>query len=232
MTEAYKIANAKCALNRAKGKKMYDRRVCSSGLLPGDRVLVRNLSKRENPAKLRSYPEDKIHVLVTRRGVDSPVYKVKPESSDGPKRTLHRNMLLPCNSLPLQPLPPQEPAPRQRKRTVLQNRECTGQMESDSEDDLDGLTVVPVEQDTPLPSDQDSEPNRADIAIPVPAEDPNTSPAADGDDITTVSVQNPTDDIQQPVVPAGSELPAPVENTRPTRTRNPPARLNYWTPGN
>ena len=115
------------------------------GLLPGDRAFVRNLSKRENPAKLRDHWEVKAHVVVTRRRVDSPIYTVKPESSDGPRKTLHRNMLLPCNSLPLEPLPHQKPAPRQRKTTVLQNRECIGQLKSDSEDDLDGLTLVPAE---------------------------------------------------------------------------------------
>lgn len=51
MAEAYNIANAKCALNRAKEKKLYHNRVHSSGLLHEDRVLVRNLSTRENPAK-------------------------------------------------------------------------------------------------------------------------------------------------------------------------------------
>ncbi|CAB3993508.1 Retrovirus-related Pol poly from transposon [Paramuricea clavata] len=72
-----------------------------SELRPGDRVLVRNLSKRDKPCKLQSHWEDKIHVVVTRRGEDSPVYTVKPESSDGPSRTRHRNMLLPCSSLPV-----------------------------------------------------------------------------------------------------------------------------------
>ncbi|CAB3994184.1 Retrovirus-related Pol poly from transposon opus [Paramuricea clavata] len=104
MSEAYKIANEKSSQSRAKGKKLYDRRIRSSELRPADRVLVRNLSKRDKPCKLRTHWEDKIHVVVTRRGEDSPVYTVKPESSDGPSRTLHRNMLLPCSSLPVEPL--------------------------------------------------------------------------------------------------------------------------------
>ena len=92
MFEAYKFANEKSSQSRAKGKKLYDRRIRSSELRSGDRVLVRNLSKRDKPCKLRSHWEDKIHAVVTRRGEDSPVYTVKPESSDGPSRTLHRNM--------------------------------------------------------------------------------------------------------------------------------------------
>ena len=89
MSEAYKIANEKSSQRRAKGKKLYDRRIRSLELRPGDRVLVRNLSKRDKPCKLRSHWEDKIHVVVTRRGEDSPVYTVKPESFDGPSRTLN-----------------------------------------------------------------------------------------------------------------------------------------------
>ena len=115
-------------------------------------------------------------------------------------------MLLPCNSLPLEPLPHLEPALRQRKRTLLQNRESSGQLESDSEDDLDGLTLAPAEQNTSLPSNQDTGPNEADIVITVPGEDPDMTSAADGDNITTVPVENPADDIQQPAAPAESKL--------------------------
>ena len=32
---------------------------------------------------------------------DSPVYEVKPETGTGPKRVVHRNLLLPCDSLPV-----------------------------------------------------------------------------------------------------------------------------------
>ena len=83
-----------------KGKKLYDRRIRSSELRPGDRDRVRNLSKREKPCKLRSHWKDKIHVVVTRRGEDSPVYTVKPKSSDGPTRTLHRYMLFRVANVP------------------------------------------------------------------------------------------------------------------------------------
>ncbi|CAB4027077.1 Retrovirus-related Pol poly from transposon, partial [Paramuricea clavata] len=43
MFEAYKFANEKSSQSRAKGKKLYDRRIRSSELRSEDRVLVRNL---------------------------------------------------------------------------------------------------------------------------------------------------------------------------------------------
>ena len=90
MTEAYELAGKKSSEVRARAKQRYDRLVRSSVLLPGDRVLVRNLSERGGPGKLRSHWEDRVHVVVSRKGDDSPVYEFKPETGSGGSRTLHR----------------------------------------------------------------------------------------------------------------------------------------------
>ena len=55
MKEAYNIAASKCKAQGDKAKAFYDLKVRSSTLLPGDRVLIKNLSERGGPGKLRSY---------------------------------------------------------------------------------------------------------------------------------------------------------------------------------
>ena len=70
-------------------------------LCPGDRVLVRNLTPRGGLGKLRAFWEEEIHVVVSRKSPESSVYDVKPESGRGKMRTLHRNLLLPCDYLPI-----------------------------------------------------------------------------------------------------------------------------------
>ena len=61
---------------------------------------MRYLSERSGPGKLRSYWEARAHVVVSRKGDDSPVYEVKPQVGSGGNRIL-RTLLLPCNYLPM-----------------------------------------------------------------------------------------------------------------------------------
>ncbi|KAK3748398.1 hypothetical protein QZH41_000172 [Actinostola sp. cb2023] len=74
MEEAYAKASKAANQSAVKGKKQHDKRLRSSVLQPGDRVLVRNLTPRGGPGKLRAYWEDEIHVVVSRKRPDSPVY--------------------------------------------------------------------------------------------------------------------------------------------------------------
>lgn len=64
MEEAYKIAR-ECAKKSAdRSKKNFDKKVRSTTLQPGDRVLVKNLTPRGGPGKIRNFWEDSIHVVV------------------------------------------------------------------------------------------------------------------------------------------------------------------------
>ena len=101
MSMAYKIASETAQRNAQRGKKQYDKKVRNVVLMPGDRVLLRILSERGGPGKLRSYWENEVHVVVEQKGNGIPVYQVRPGSGAKKSRLLHRNLLLPCTYLPV-----------------------------------------------------------------------------------------------------------------------------------
>ena len=65
---------------------------------PGDRVLVKNVKLRGN-RKLADKWESDVYLVEEQCG-EMPIYKVRPETGDGPQWTLHRNMILPSRFTP------------------------------------------------------------------------------------------------------------------------------------
>ena len=94
MQDAYDLARQNISKSADDGKRQYDRKVRFYSLQPGDRVLVRSLSERGGPGKLRSQWEQEVHIIVEKRG-DLPVYEVTPEDREGRSRILQRDLLLP-----------------------------------------------------------------------------------------------------------------------------------------
>ena len=93
--EAYGIGSRRSCAVGARNKTCYDLKTNSVDLQPNDRVLVRNLSERGGPGKLRSHWEKDVHRVIRRKDKMSPVYEVQCENGKGP--VLHRNLLLQSN---------------------------------------------------------------------------------------------------------------------------------------
>ena len=154
MEEAYAIASRCSRAAGERNKANYDLKAKSVDLQPNDRVLVRNLSERGGPGKLRSYWEKDVHRVIRRKDNMSPVYEVQRENGTGPVRVLHRNLLFQCNDLPVDTdAAPQQTVPVRRNRnrnrnpyrtrsaTQIPNRETDVSM-SDSSDSEDEIVVA------------------------------------------------------------------------------------------
>ncbi|XP_021341186.1 uncharacterized protein LOC110442077 [Mizuhopecten yessoensis] len=107
MKYAYKVAGTEAAKVSARNKNRYDRSVRETKLEIGDRVLVRKVGlKGKN--KLADKWEQEPYLVINIPNSDIPVYEVQQEMGKGRKRTLHRNMLIYFNSIPLE-VPTMEP---------------------------------------------------------------------------------------------------------------------------
>ena len=99
LSAAYKLASehaGKCAM---KNKNQYDVNLRAAVLYPGDRVLVKVVAPTGN-YKISDRWEENAYRVVKQVNPEIPVYVVKEEQGEGLTRTLHRNLLLPFNSLP------------------------------------------------------------------------------------------------------------------------------------
>lgn len=75
MQEAQEIAREHVKKASERNKRNYDQRVRCTDLDSGSRVLVRNLTPRGGPGKLRNYWEEQVHAVVRRVAEDVPIYE-------------------------------------------------------------------------------------------------------------------------------------------------------------
>ncbi|KAL4008013.1 hypothetical protein ACER0C_001865 [Sarotherodon galilaeus] len=160
LKESYKLAMDKAAKIAHKNKMRFDRHVTASDLEAGDRVLVRNVRIR-GKHKISDKWEHTVHVVVSRAG-NLPVYTVKPENKDGPLRTLHRDLLLPCGYLPVEESSEHVQKPVSRRPRTRANPALEEENSSDEEDDL----LIPVWFSPPVHTVSESPLNVADVDNP------------------------------------------------------------------
>ncbi|RXN17604.1 Retrovirus-related Pol poly from transposon [Labeo rohita] len=136
MQEAYEIASKTAEKEALRGKKYYDKKVHGVELWPGNRVLLRNLSERGGPSKLRSHWEDCVYTVISRKSPDGPVYEIRPEKG-GQSRVVHQNLLLPCDSLPVEKPEKGECQVQKRKHQAKGRKRPEQQPNPDSDSDED-----------------------------------------------------------------------------------------------
>ena len=78
-----------------------------------------------------------MYIVTQRKQQDSPVYELKPENGKGRIRVMHRNLLLPCEFLPVEKMDPCTETRKEKKKNNSQARrqEKTEQEHSSEDED-------------------------------------------------------------------------------------------------
>lgn len=147
LEENYQIATRNSQKVAERNKRRFDKAVRESTLEEGDQVLVRNLRLR-NKHKLTDKWEPTMYKVLKRMG-DLPVFTVHPINGDGPSRTLHRDLLLPCGDLS-ETEEIERPEPKARRPRTRRSQTQPLEEHSESEDELPfcptQLSVIPEER--------------------------------------------------------------------------------------
>ena len=121
LRRAHELASAMMEKTAQANKSRYDKKVRENALEEGDKVLVRNVGLK-GPNKLADRWSKTVYQVRRKMGPDMPVYVVSPVDGEGPAKTLHRNMLLPCGFLPSDDVTldePKRPKPKPRRRRAV-----------------------------------------------------------------------------------------------------------------
>ena len=146
MSEAYKIAKGKADTRKKYDEERWKKRFIVSEVVPGDRVLVKNVRQKGNivEKKLQSFWERDIYKVLETGGEGNVVVTVQKEQEpSGEKRKVHRNMLLPCGEMDLKeetvttPVTKVKRAPAEEKIIVEASSE-----EDDSDNESFGIGIT------------------------------------------------------------------------------------------
>lgn len=101
----FEIVDSNKSLQK-KSISYYDKRIFSSILNLGDRVLLKKFIQQRGRRKTEKFFENNIYDVVSCHP-DLPIYRIKSEKGGNKIRTVHRNLLKKYNDLPIKtdPLP-------------------------------------------------------------------------------------------------------------------------------
>ena len=255
MQEAYEITMANTKKCAERSKRNHDSKVRSSVLHEGDLVLVRNMTSRGETGKLRNHWEDHIHKVIHQVGKDMHIYEVIPEQGKARgRRMLHRNLLLPCDHLPLEIQLKPAKAKRQSTAWTSKGREQQHQKADDDDSDDNNYGYYPPRDQPPpmiLPQvdtdtqDMDKEVEQLSQDVE-PQQQNNCQQEQDSGDTLTegdtsgqqeIIAQEDTDleertSIMQSPVQSETHYGHEQRYQRPVRERRPPRVFTYYQLGN
>ena len=110
LSRAYELATAHTRTSQNRQKVYYDQKSRGAVVETGDRVLVKVVAF-DGKHKIADRWEDIPYIVLKKPNPKIPVYVVKREDDVGKSRTLHRNLLLPIGSLPVNSLDKGNPDP-------------------------------------------------------------------------------------------------------------------------
>ena len=145
---AYKLVQENTKKAAAKNKGYYDKRAKASTLQKGDRVLVRKVAIK-GKQKLADRWEPGVYVVKSKLK-DIPVYVVEEEGRSGKTRTLHRNLLLSCGSLPAAEISHDAPTRMQTRSRGIEDTDADPEDGSDIEIEMGSPPEIEIRFDPRL----------------------------------------------------------------------------------
>ena len=100
LKQAYEQASKNMMSSQERQSRNYNKRARAASLDVGDQVLVKVVSF-DGKHKIADKWEEVPYIVMDQPYADIPVYAVQKENRSGPRRTLHRNLLLPISHLPV-----------------------------------------------------------------------------------------------------------------------------------
>lgn len=153
LEDAYQLASAGAVKAQKRQRSNYDKRARAAVVEVGDLVLVKVVSF-DGKHKIADRWEQDVYVVQEKRK-DAPVYVVQKEGETGPKKTLHRNLLLPIGGLPIPGIGGKKQTEVPETGDLLKRVQSSESDSSDSDSETDSETEFVQYMDDSLQGGQD-----------------------------------------------------------------------------